>query len=231
MDVRERERSWLPDLVVGRYAVLRVQDTGEGLSDEAKKHLFEPFFTTKEFGKGTGLGLATCYGIARQNSGHIVLEPQEGTGTTFAIYLPRVDAPLEATGGERASQRVQPGNETLLFVEDDDLLRHLTVAELASHGYRLIEAANSEEALKAVQKHAGPIHLLITDVVMPQMNGVELARCFHEMRPEAKVLYISGYMHELLPSRDPSAQILLKPFTSDVLVARVRALLDGKAPD
>jgi DNA-binding response OmpR family regulator len=122
---------------------------------------------------------------------------------------------------------VQPGNETLLFVEDDDLLRHLTVAELASHGYRLIEASNSEEALGAVKLHSGPIHLLITDVIMPQMNGVELARRFHEVRPEAKVLYISGYMHDSLPSRHPSAQVLLKPFTSDVLVARVRALLDG----
>jgi signal transduction histidine kinase len=231
VELGERERSWLPDLVVGPYAVLRVQDTGEGLSDEAKKHLFEPFFTTKEFGKGTGLGLATCYGIARQNSGHIVLEPHEGAGTTFAIYLPRMDAPLDAAGAQRATQRVQPGNETLLFVEDDDLLRHLTVAELANHGYRLIEASNSEEALKAVQKHTGPIHLLITDVIMPQMSGVELARRFHEMRPQAKVLYISGYMHDSLPSREPSAQILLKPFTSDVLVARVRALLDGKTPD
>jgi signal transduction histidine kinase/CheY-like chemotaxis protein len=227
MELGDRERAHYPDLVVGRYAVLRVQDTGEGLSEEAKKHLFEPFFTTKEVGKGTGLGLATCYGIARQNAGHIALEPQEGGGTTFGIRLPTVDAPLDAMGAERGSQRVQPGNETLLFVEDDDLLRHLTVAELASHGYRLIEASNSEEALKAVKMHSGPIHLLITDVIMPQMNGVELARRFHEMRPQAKVLYISGYMHDSLPSRDPSAQILLKPFTSDVLVARVRALLDG----
>jgi len=107
------------------------------------------------------------------------------------------------------------------------LLRHLTVAELASHGYRLIEASNGDEALKAVKVHTGPIHLLITDVIMPQMNGVELARRLHEIRPDAKVLYISGYMHDSLPSRDPSAQVLLKPFTSDVLVARVRALLDG----
>lgn len=227
MDLGERELCYLPELVAGRYAVLKVRDTGEGLSDEAKKHLFEPFFTTKEFGKGTGLGLATCYGVVRQNAGHIALEPQHGAGTTFAIYLPRVDAPLESAGAERARQRVLPGNETLLFVEDDDLLRHLTVAELSSHGYRLIEASNSEEALKAVRVHTGPIHLLITDVIMPHMNGVELARRFHEIRPDAKVLYISGYMHDTLPDRDPSAQVLLKPFASDVLVARVRALLDA----
>jgi PAS domain S-box-containing protein len=227
VELGERDRSCLPDLVVGSYSVLHVQDTGEGLSEEAKKHLFEPFFTTKGFGKGTGLGLATCYGIARQNAGYIALVPQDAPGTTFAIYLPRVDAPLEAAGAQRTSQRVQPGNETLLFVEDDDLLRHLTVAELASHGYRLIEASNGDEALKAVKVHTGPIHLLITDVIMPQMNGVELARRLHEIRPDAKVLYISGYMHDSLPSRDPSAQVLLKPFTSDVLVARVRALLDG----
>ena len=227
VELGEPARSRVPDLVAGRYAVLTVQDTGQGLSEEAKKHLFEPFFTTKAFGKGTGLGLATCYGIVRQNGGHIALDPREGPGTTFMIHLPQVNAPLEPSRAERTTQPVPPGNETVLFVEDDDLLRHLTVAELASHGYRLIEASNSLEALKAVELHSGPIHLLITDVIMPQMGGVELARRLREIRPEAKVLYISGYMHEALPDTTPRADVLLKPFTSDVLLARVRALLGG----
>jgi len=225
VELDEHDRRCLPDLDAGRYAVLAVRDTGEGLSEEAKKHLFEPFFTTKEFGKGTGLGLATCYGIARQNAVHIALEPQTGPGTTFTIYLPQVDAPIDPARPERAMQQVQAGNETLLFVEDDDLLRHLTVAELASHGYRLIEASTGAEALKAAQMHSGPIHLLITDVIMPQMDGLELARRFHQVRPDAKVLYISGYMHDARPDTDLAAQVLLKPFTNDVLLARVRALL------
>jgi PAS domain S-box-containing protein len=214
------------DLSAGPHAALRVRDTGEGLSEDAKRHLFEPFFTTKAVGKGTGLGLATCYGVARQNGGHITLEPQEGPGTTFTIYLPLNTAALEQARPADPVRPVQPGNETIMFVEDDDLLRHLTVADLASQGYRLIEASNSEAALRAVKEHPGPIHLLITDVVMPQMGGVELSRLFRALRPEAKVLYISGYLHDSLPGPDPSAQILLKPFTSDVLLARVRALLD-----
>jgi CheY-like chemotaxis protein len=215
------------DLVVGPHAVLRVHDTGTGLSEEARQHLFEPFFTTKTVGKGTGLGLATSYGVAKQNGGHIALEPQDGPGTTFALYLPLVGEPPEAPHPADSVRPVQPGNETVLFVEDDDLLRHLTVAELASHGYRLIEASNGEEALRAATEHTGPIHLLVTDVVMPQMGGVEMSRLFRESRPEAKVLYISGYLHESLPGPDASAQILLKPFTSNVLLARMRALLDG----
>jgi CheY-like chemotaxis protein len=214
-------------LAAGPHAMLKVRDTGEGLSDDAREHLFEPFFTTKAIGKGTGLGLATCYGVARQNGGHIALEPQDGPGTIFTIHLPLITAPLEQSRPATPVRPVQPGNETILFVEDDDLLRHLTVADLASHGYRLIEASNSEEALKAVKEHSGPIHLLITDVVMPQMGGVEMSRLFHEMRPEAKVLYISGYMHDSLPGPHPTAQILLKPFTSEVLLSRVRALLDN----
>jgi two-component system cell cycle sensor histidine kinase/response regulator CckA len=227
----DRARCRMPDLALGPHAMLRVGDTGEGMSDDARQHLFEPFFTTKAIGKGTGLGLATCYGVARQNGGSITLEPQDGPGTTFSIYLPLTTAAVEEARPAGLREPVQPGNETVLFVEDDDLLRHLTVADLASHGYRLIEASNGEEALRAAKDHAGPIHLLITDVVMPQMSGVELARLFREIRPDAKVLYISGYMHDSLPGPEPSAQILLKPFTSDVLLARVHALLDDLSAD
>jgi len=224
--VEDARRRPLPDVTPGRYATLTVRDTGEGLSEEARAHLFEPFFTTKDFGKGTGLGLAMCYGIVKQNGGHIGVESKRGVGTTFSIYLPVVDAPLDAVPPSRSSVPVKAGNETLLFVEDDDLVRHLTVTELSSHGYRLIVAANGAEALKAAAEHAGEIHLLITDVIMPRMGGVELARALRETRPHTPVLYISGYTHEALAD---GVHLLRKPFAHEVLLARVRTVLDAKA--
>lgn len=223
--IDNQSRVPLPELTAGRYAMLTVRDTGEGLSDEAKEHLFEPFFTTKDFGKGTGLGLAMCYGIVKQNGGHISAESKRGVGTTFTIYLPEVEAPLDVAPAPRSNVPVQAGNETVLFAEDDDLVRHLAVTELASHGYRLIVASNGEEALKAAAEHAGDIHLLITDVIMPKMGGVELVREFHKTRPRAPVLYISGYTHEALDGM----QLLRKPFAHDALLGRVRALLDAQA--
>ncbi|HTA89053.1 MAG TPA: ATP-binding protein [Polyangiaceae bacterium] len=214
----------LPDATAGNYAVLTVRDTGEGLSEEAKAHLFEPFFTTKDFGKGTGLGLAMCYGIVKQNGGHISVESKLGSGTAFSIYLPEVDAPADAAPSPRSSVPVQTGTETLLFAEDDDLVRHLAVTELSSHGYRLIVASNGEEALKAAEEHPGDIHLLITDVIMPKMGGLELARKFRKTRLHAPVLYISGYTHEALTD---GAHLLRKPFAQEALLARVRAILDA----
>ncbi|HEY4105289.1 MAG TPA: ATP-binding protein [Polyangiaceae bacterium] len=214
----------LPDIAAGRYALLAVRDTGEGLSDEAKAHLFEPFFTTKDFGKGTGLGLAMCYGIVKQNGGHIGVESRLGAGTTFSIYLPEVDAPVDAPPSQRMSVPVQAGNETLLFAEDDDLVRHLAVTELSSRGYRLIVASNGEEALKAAAEHAGEIHLLVTDVIMPKMGGVELAREFKKTRPRTPVLYISGYTNETLAD---GVHLLRKPFGHEALLVRVRAILDA----
>ncbi|HWZ90451.1 MAG TPA: ATP-binding protein [Polyangiaceae bacterium] len=224
LEIDHEWRSTLPDVALGRYALLTVRDNGEGLSEEAKAHLFEPFFTTKDFGKGTGLGLAMCYGIVKQNGGHISVDSKLGLGTTFSIYLPEVDAPLEATPSQRANLPVQAGKETLLFAEDDDLVRHLAVNELSSHGYRLIVASNGEEALKAAEEHAGDIHLLITDVIMPKMGGVELVRQFRKKRPRAPVLFISGYTHETLAD---GVQLLQKPFGHHALLARVRAILDA----
>jgi len=214
------------ELSPGLYASLAISDTGEGLSEEARAHLFEPFFTTKGFGKGTGLGLAMCYGIVKQNGGHIAVDSTLGSGSTFTIYLPLLEATVVPARTERPSAPVEAGRETVLFVEDDDLLRHLAVPELAQHGYRLIEASNGEEALKAAAEHAGPIHLLVTDVVMPKMGGVELARRFKEARPNAPVLFISGYTHEPPGDTDHPANILLKPFGNDTLLTRVRQLLD-----
>jgi two-component system, cell cycle sensor histidine kinase and response regulator CckA len=228
LNVDDRRAGSLPELSAGRYVALSIIDTGEGLSDDALAHLFEPFFTTKAFGKGTGLGLAMCYGIVKQNGGHIAVESAPGTGTAFTVYLPEIDGDVEPARPQRTSLPIAAGNETLLFVEDDDLLRHLMVPELARHGYRLIEASNGEEALKAATEHAGPIHLLITDMIMPKMSGVELARRFTTMRPQTPVLFISGYTQDTWDG-EPLANLLFKPFAGDALLSRVRQLLDAAA--
>jgi two-component system, cell cycle sensor histidine kinase and response regulator CckA len=225
LNVDERRAGSLPGLSAGRYVTLSIIDTGEGLSDDARAHLFEPFFTTKAFGKGTGLGLAMCYGIVKQNCGHISVESALGAGTVFTVYLPALDAVVERARPHRPNRPIAAGNETVLFVEDDDLLRHLMVPELARHGYRLIEAANGEEALKAAIEHSGPIHLLVTDMIMPKMSGVELARRFTDVRPQTPVLFISGYTHDT-GDAEPLANLLFKPFASEALLARVRHLLD-----
>jgi two-component system, cell cycle sensor histidine kinase and response regulator CckA len=214
----------------GRYALLSVEDTGDGLTDDAKEHLFEPFFTSKALGHGTGLGLATSYGIVKQNGGHIGVESERGQGATFRIYLPEVEAQLEPVRPDRRQAPVRAGNETVLFAEDDDLVRYLSVAALARLGYRLIEAADGVEALRATEEHNGPIHLLVSDVSMPRMGGVELARRFSELRPDAAVLFISGYAGEAVHELGPDANLLHKPFTNDDLLARVREVLDARAP-
>jgi two-component system cell cycle sensor histidine kinase/response regulator CckA len=226
--VLEDPRRWsLAPSASGRHALLVVVDTGEGLSEEAKDHLFEPFFTSKALGHGTGLGLATCYGIVKQNGGHIAVESERGQGTTFRIYLPEVDAEIEPPRPLRQQAPVRAGNETILFVEDDDLVRYLSVAALASAGYRMIDAAHGAEAVRATLEHSGPIHLLITDVSMPQVGGVEVARRFRERRPDAGVLFISGYAGDLIAEVGPDVEVLQKPFSTDDLLARVREVLDA----
>jgi CheY-like chemotaxis protein len=208
-----------------------VEDTGEGLSDEAREHLFEPFFTSKAAGHGTGLGLATCYGIVKQSQGHIGVESEPGKWTRFRIYLPEAEAPLEAVPPPRPQGPVRAGNETVLFAEDDDLVRHLSVAALSSSGYRLIEAAHGVEALKATEEHAGPIHLLVTDILMPRMGGVELARRFRQLRPGAAVLFIYGFAGDAVLPVGNGVEVLHKPFTNEALLTKVRALLDALPAD
>lgn len=219
------ERRGLPGLGSGPLVRLTVEDTGEGFSDEAKEHLFEPFFTTKGLGQGTGLGLATCYGIVKQSDGHITVDSRPGEGARFLIYLPEANAPVEVSRKARSFNPVRAGNETLLFVEDDDLLRYLAVSALATAGYRVIEASNGEEALRAVSEHDGPIHLLVTDVIMPHMTGTELAHRFENLLPGAPILYISGYAGDALG--EVQGEVLQKPFTDDELLLRVRRLLDN----
>ena len=219
-----------PGATSGRYVMLALTDTGVGMDPATQAHLFEPFFTTKEPGKGTGLGLATVYGIVKQHHGYIAVESEPGHGTTFRIYLPRI---------EEAAAWVEPGPtlpaaplgaETVLVVEDEEDVRTLAREILQTQGYTVLEAGDGIEALRIAAEHAAAIELLITDVVMPRMSGPELADGLAPERPETKVLYMSGYTddaiihHGVLTS---GTAFLQKPFTTDGLARKVREALDG----
>ena len=213
----------------GPHVLLAVSDTGCGISEQVQARLFEPFFTTKD--KGTGLGLATVYGIVKQSGGDIWVYSELDRGTSFKIYLPRVDQPAEPR--KKDSTRILPrkGTETVLLAEDSDVVRRLLRELLLRSGYRLIEARHGEEAIQLSQDHDGPIDLLITDMVMPRMNGRELAAKLAPLRPRMKILYISGYTEEAIIRNgvlDPGTSFLEKPFSPDTLARRVRELLDAK---
>lgn len=211
----------------GNYVLLSVHDTGKGIDNETMKHIFEPFFTTKEIGKGTGLGLATVYGIVRQSGGYIDVQSQEGSGTTVAIYLPRVDKVPETV--EKHESKVAEGkNETILFVEDDDMVRNMVAAVLEQYGYNVIEAENGSVAMKRCEQE-DKIHLMITDVVMPGTSGPDLVRQIITMQPEMKVLYISGYTDDAIVHHgvlDENTPFLQKPFTPQKLALKVQELLE-----
>jgi len=214
----------------GAYVMLAVTDTGCGMDAETQAHIFEPFFTTKEEGKGTGLGLATVYGIVKQSGGYISVESAPGEGATFRVYLPRIEAPAVVRELAPAVSIDTRGTETILVVEDEEGLRTLVRGVLKSRGYRILEAASGEGALALCRHHAGHIDLLVTDVVMPKMNGPELASRLDTLRPEIKVLYISGYtngMVSLRGGRDTKYAYLAKPFTPQALVSKVREVLDS----
>jgi PAS domain S-box-containing protein len=220
-------------LAPGPYALLEVADTGMGMSPEVRERIFEPFFTTKEPGKGTGLGLATVYGIVKQSGGYIYVRSEPGQGSVFEIYLPRVAG--EAAGEARAGERASPapgGSETVLVVEDEEAVRRMMAQVLRGQGYRVLEAGGGEAALQAAARHAGPLHLLVTDVVMPGMNGRQLAEQLAAQRPGVRVLYVSGYAEGIIEERGvlaPQVAFLRKPFTSEGLAARVRQVLDERA--
>lgn len=215
-------------LVSGTYAEIAVTDTGTGMSDEVREHLFEPFFTTKEAGKGTGLGLATSYGIVRQSGGFIEVESEPGRGTTFRVLLPGVaEAPaVDVPAGEPGWGEV--GHETVLVVEDEPDVREVAVRILSEQGYRVYEAANGSDALEIVAVRAAEIQLLFTDVVMPGIQGPELAKRTREIRPDIRVLYMTGYSGEALPLAPASghAHLLRKPFAPEQLLQMVRRTLD-----
>lgn len=212
----------------GSYVLLAVRDNGHGMDAETRSHLFEPFFTTKEKGKGTGLGLSTVYGIVKQSGGSVTVESAPGRGTTFRIYFPRVEQ--EVLGLTGAGDVVGPvrGRETILLVEDEPAVRGLVHETLRLHGYTVLEARHGIEALLTSAKYGGPIHLLLTDVVMPQMSGPEVAEKLLSVRPEIKVLYMSGYPdHPLFDRGGVSREtgFLPKPFSPHVLVQKVREVL------
>jgi signal transduction histidine kinase len=216
------------DLPRGRYVVLQVTDSGVGMTPEILARVFEPFFTTKERGKGTGLGLATVYGIVQQSDGHVRVDSAPGAGTTFRVYLPRVEAPVEAPREAAPVTAPEAGSETVLVAEDEPLVRVLVRKTLTQAGYRVLEAGGGEEALQLAARHDGTIHLLVTDVVMPGMSGRELMRRLAEVRPSVKVLYMSGYSDEAVERHgvlDPGTAFMQKPFTPSVLARRVREVL------
>jgi two-component system, cell cycle sensor histidine kinase and response regulator CckA len=217
------------DVVPGDYVRVQVNDTGLGMTDEVKQHIFEPFFTTKEQGKGTGLGLATCFGIVQQSNGHIHFDSQPGRGTTFTIYLPR-SREAAVPFGERSNLSSLPrGSETILLVEDEASLRTLMSRALRGQGYAVLEAANGQEALALARAHAGKVQLLLTDVVMPGMSGKILAEQLGEISPAARIVFISGYVANAMV-RDAitrcGSHFLQKPFGLADLTRKVREALD-----
>jgi PAS domain S-box-containing protein len=223
-DVR-REYSYIQP---GLYVVLSVTDTGEGMDKETQSRIFEPFFTTKEKGKGTGLGLSTVYGIIKQSGGYVLVESEPRRGTTFRLYLPRVEDALEPVGPVGVSRPQAGGSETVLLVEDEESVRQLVRETLESRGYKVLEASNGEMAIEIVSGYSGKIDMLITDVVMPGMSGRELSAQLCVSRPQTKVLYLSGYTEDAIVHEgvvDPDTAFLQKPFTLQMLSRKVREVL------
>jgi two-component system, cell cycle sensor histidine kinase and response regulator CckA len=208
----------------GNYVLIRVSDTGTGMTRETLSRMFEPFFTTKELGQGTGLGLATAYGIVRQSNGYILVQSAVGQGTTFEIYLPRVAGASSINGVPSLPNGSCRGSETILLVEDQESLRLLIKAFLEQQGYTVLAAGNGMEALSLVDRCPQPIHLLVTDVVMPDIRGTELAERLLKYRPNTRVIYISGYSDEEIT--DSAAAFLQKPFRMQELGAKIREMLD-----
>jgi PAS domain S-box-containing protein len=217
-------------LAPGSYIMLRVSDSGCGMSAEVQAHAFEPFFTTKQPGKGTGLGLSTVYGIVKQSGGTILLDSVPGTGTTFRIFLPVVERRVPRVRQTDSNAHPSRPTETILLVEDEKVVRGLSRKALQAAGYIVLEAASPREALRIAERHEGAIHLIVTDVVMPELSGPALVHRLTKRHTEAKVLFMSGYTDDVLAPHhfaDRSAAFLSKPFTPAVLVKKVRDVLDA----
>jgi two-component system, cell cycle sensor histidine kinase and response regulator CckA len=223
----DRKRAVIPP---GRYVVLSVSDTGAGIPNEHLPHVFEPFYTTKSLGNGTGLGLSTVYGIVKQNHGYVWVYSEEGIGTIFKIYLPCVEEKsISAAKQEQPAEGAVRGTETLLLVEDEEALRRAEAEFLRLRGYSVLEASNGEDALLLSKNHTSSIHLTVTDVVMPHMSGGQLAKELEALRPETRVLFVSGYAGQTVVDHkvvDVENNFLQKPFTLKQLAGKVRKLLD-----
>jgi PAS domain S-box-containing protein len=217
----------------GRFVMLAVSDTGVGMNTDVRAHVFEPFFTTKAKGKGTGLGLAMVYGIVKQSNGYIWVYSEPGQGATFKVYLPRVEEAAESELRAPATGPPPRGTETVLVVEDEDGVRRVTREYLEANGYSVLEAQSGAEALAVAEQHAGPLHLVLTDVVMPGMSGRELTERLRRRRPELRVIFMSGYTDDAVMHHGalaPGVAFLQKPFARDALARKVREVLDGQAP-
>jgi two-component system cell cycle sensor histidine kinase/response regulator CckA len=211
--------------------MLGVTDSGVGMSPETQAQIFEPFFTTKERGKGTGLGLATVYGVVKQSGGYIAVDSAPGKGAAFKVYLPRTEETAVQAVQKPVSGQAIRGSETILLVEDADALRKLAQSFLEARGFRVLAAPTGEKALEVAVQNPEPIHLLLTDVVMPGMNGRVLAEELAPRQPGMKVIYMSGYTDSFIAGHgvlNPGTHLIHKPFTEEALVAKVREVLDSE---
>jgi len=214
----------------GNYVMLAISDTGAGMDADTKARIFEPFFTTKEAGRGTGLGLATVYGIVKQSGGYIWVYSEPGRGSTFKIYLPQTEEPLDEFLPESGAPTAARGTETVLLVEDDEALQKLTRECLEEAGYQVLAARDGPQALRVSRDYAGEIHLLLTDVVLPGISGPELAQQLRASRAGIRFLFVSGYADASLLQQgllNPSANLVQKPFRPLELAQKVREILNG----
>jgi CheY-like chemotaxis protein len=219
-----------PGVVPGDYVMLTVSDTGVGMTDEVKAHLFKAFFTTKPKGKGTGLGLATCLTVVKLSGGHITAYSELGKGTTFKVYFPRVDQPLDTAIRAEQAGPLPRGTETLLVVEDDTAVCLLAKNVLENQGYTVLRAMNGQDALRVAREHKGsPIRLVITDVIMPQMGGKVMAEWLKSRFPDLRILFTSGYTDDAIVNHgvlEPGVAFLAKPYSPATLARKVREILD-----
>jgi CheY-like chemotaxis protein len=218
-----------PEVQSGPYVVLAVSDTGDGMDSYVLSRAFEPFFTTKGKDRGTGLGLSTVYGIVKQHQGHITAYSEVGRGTTFKVYLPIIENVSDQESKITAVQAQLVGTETILIVEDEEIVRDLTSEVLQTLGYKILQAGNPEEAARVSKLHGGPIHLMLSDVVLPQMDGKRLYKLLAPLFPGMKVMFVSGYAENAIVHHgvlDPGVNFLHKPLTVEALTKMVRKILD-----